>query len=199
MLHCHAPAVCALRVAQRSGTLGTAAFSAPRAHDDSWILPSRGQPPELSKAVSRQAGEYGSGAVARRFSQMLRGLCLRRIRVITARPRLYGLVGSAPSFADRYSRLPRRNRRPCLCLSRCLSRAQHSALTVGRPVADLCCGGLASGGTCKQCSSCLLMVPLRRCCGPVRLRCSYSEVGGASPSTLHAVCPLAVSSSRLCR
>ena len=34
------------------------------------------------------------------------------------------------------------------------------------PVADLCCGRLAPDGTCQQCSPCLPMVSLQRCCGP---------------------------------
>ena len=56
MLCCHAPDVCSLLVAQCAETLGTAAISAPRTHDDSWISLSRGRPPELGKANHRQAG-----------------------------------------------------------------------------------------------------------------------------------------------
>ena len=57
MLRRRTPKVCSLLVAQRSETLDTATFSAPRARDDSWISPSRGRPPGLCKAVDRRAGE----------------------------------------------------------------------------------------------------------------------------------------------
>ena len=57
MLRCRAPTVYAPQVSRRSGTLGTAAPSAPSTRDDSWISSPRGRPPKLCTTVDRQTGD----------------------------------------------------------------------------------------------------------------------------------------------